>query len=83
MEKRLATVSVFVEDSKSAEGVNKILSEYSNIVVSRMGTPYRERRLAVIVLILDGTNDEIGALSGKLGNLKGVTAKTAMAKLKK
>lgn len=83
MEKRMATLSVFVEEKDSVVSVNKILSDYSDIIISRMGTPYKEREIAVIVLILDGTNDEIGAMSGRLGNLNGVSAKSAMPKLKK
>jgi putative iron-only hydrogenase system regulator len=45
-----------------------------------MGIPYREKRISVIVLILDGSNEEIGALSGKIGNLNRVSVKTAMKK---
>lgn len=77
---RIATLSIFIEGKESINKVNEILSEYSEIIVSRLGMPYRERALSVIVLILDGENDEIGAVSGKLGNLKGVSVKTAMKK---
>lgn len=78
--KRVATLSLFIEERESVGKVNEILGNYSDIIVSRMGIPYRDRGLSVIVLILDGTNDEIGALSGKLGNLKGVSSKIAMKK---
>ena len=77
---RIATMSIFIEDKDNIIRVNEILMEYSDIIVSRMGIPYRERRLSVIVLILDGNTDKIGALSGKIGNLKGVSVKTAMKK---
>lgn len=80
MTNRIATLSIFIEGKESVSKVNEILSEYSEIIVSRLGMPYRERALSVIVLILDGENDEIGAVSGKLGNLKGVSVKTAMKK---
>lgn len=80
MAQRIATLSIFIEEKDSVVKVNDILSNFSNIIISRMGTPYRERELSVIVLILDGTNEQIGALSGKIGNLKGVSAKTAMKK---
>lgn len=78
--KRLATVSIFIEDNKQATSVNEILSKYSNIIVSRMGVPYREKQIAVIVVIIDATNDEAGALSGMLGNLQGVSVKLAVQK---
>jgi len=77
---RVATMSIFIEDRESIIKANEILIEYSDIIVSRMGIPYRERGLSVIVLILDGNNDKIGALSGKIGNLKGISVKTAMKK---
>lgn len=77
---RIATTSIFIESKESIIKINEILMEYSDIIVSRMGIPYREKRLSVIVLILDGSNDEIGALSGKLGNLDGVSVKIAMKK---
>ena len=77
---RVATMSIFIEDRESIVKANEILTEYSDIIVSRMGIPYRERGLSVIVLILDGSNDKIGALSGKMGNLKGISVKTAMKK---
>lgn len=46
-----------------------------------MGIPYREREVSVIVLILDGDTDVIGALSGKLGNLPGISVKAAISKI--
>lgn len=80
MNERIATISIFIEEKDNVEKVNHILSDFSDIIISRMGIPYREKRLSVIVLILDGTNEKIGALSGKIGNLKGVSVKTAMKK---
>jgi len=73
-------MSIFIEEKESIIKTNEILMEYSDIIVSRMGIPYRERSLSVIVLILDGNTDKIGALSGKIGNLKGISVKTAMKK---
>jgi putative iron-only hydrogenase system regulator len=50
------------------------------MIIGRMGLPYRERNVSVISLIVDGTTDELGALTGKLGNLPKVTVKSALAK---
>lgn len=77
---RVGTLSIFIEKKESILRVNEILTDYSEIIVSRMGIPYRERGISVIVLILDGSNDEMGALSGKLGNLMGVSTKVAVKK---
>ena len=78
-EHRLGVVAIFVENRlDTAPKVNRILSEYGHIVVGRMGIPYRERNLSVIAVIVDGSNDEIGALTGKLGAIPGVSVKAAL-----
>lgn len=78
--KRIGTISIFIEDKESVNKVNEILSNYGEIIISRMGTPYRTKQISVIVLIVDATNEEMGALSGLIGNLKGVSVKTAVKK---
>ena len=78
--KRIGTISIFIENRESANKVNEILSNYGDIIISRMGIPYREKQLSVIVLIVDATNEKMGALSGLLGNLKDVSVKTAVKK---
>ncbi len=81
MEKRIGVIGIVVEEREIVPRVNQILSEYADINVGRMGIPYRERNLAVISLIVDGTTDEIGAMTGKLGNLPHVTVKSALTKV--
>ena len=78
--KRLGTLSIFLESKESVSKVNEILSSYGDLILSRMGVPYREKGVSVIVLVLDATNEEMGALSGLIGNLKGVSVKTAVKK---
>ena len=41
-----------------------------------MGVPYRPRGVNIISVALDAPQDAISALSGKLGRLEGVSAKT-------
>jgi putative iron-only hydrogenase system regulator len=80
-EHRLGVVAVFVENRlETAPRVNEILSEYGRILVGRMGIPYRERNLSVIAVIVDGSNDDIGAMTGRLGALPGVSVKAALRK---
>ncbi|WP_319542993.1 TM1266 family iron-only hydrogenase system putative regulator [uncultured Pseudodesulfovibrio sp.] len=80
MEKRLGIIGIFIQDrSKSAPAVNKVLGEYSSIVVGRMGIPFREKGVNCISLIIDATTDELGALTGKLGMLNGVRCKSLLA----
>jgi len=73
MERRLGVVGIVIEDRQAmAPRVNQILSEHGEIIAGRMGLPYKERAVSVISLIVDGTTDELGSLTGKLGMLKGV-----------
>ena len=80
MDKRIGVVGIVVEDLESASQVNSILHDYSQIIVGRMGIPYREKGTSVISLIVDGTTDEISAMTGKLGKVKSVSVKSAMTK---
>lgn len=80
MGKRLGVVGIVIEDRSVAPQVNKILSDYGEIIIGRMGLPNQVEKAAIISLIVNGTTDEIGAMTGKLGNLKQVTVKSALAK---
>ncbi len=80
MDKRIGIVGIVIEDFTCVERVNAILHEYAGLIVARMGLPYRERGVSVISLIVDGTNDEISALTGKLGRLSGATVKSMITK---
>ncbi|WP_372998633.1 TM1266 family iron-only hydrogenase system putative regulator, partial [Lutispora sp.] len=57
-----------------------ILHDYAELIVGRMGIPYRERGVSVITLIVDGNNDEISALTGKLGRISGASVKSMVTK---
>ena len=83
MENRsVGVIAIIVKErSTVAQEVNAILSEYGSIVLGRLGLPYRERNLNIITLIVDASTDQIGALTGKLGRLEGVTVKSTLAKL--
>ena len=80
METRVAIIGIIVEDSESVSQLNSILHEYSSIIVGRMGLPYREKDISIISIAVDGTTEEISALSGKIGRLRGVSAKAAYSK---
>lgn len=78
-ENRIAVIGIVVSNrEEAAKKVNDILSNYGDIIVGRMGLPYKEREISVMSIIADGTNDEIGALTGKLGNIKGIKVKVAL-----
>ena len=78
--KRLGVLAVVIEDRTAADKVNAVLSGAADIIVGRMGMPYKDRGVSVISLIMDGTTDEINFVSGKLGHLEGVSVKVALTK---
>ena len=74
---RVAVMSIIVEDTNSVETLNAVLHEYSNYILGRMGLPYKAKKINIISIALDAPQDEISALAGKIGNLNGVSVKTA------
>ena len=76
METRVAVIGVIIEDPEAAGRINEILHEYGEYIIGRMGIPYRRRGIHIISLAVDAPQDVISALSGKLGRLEGVAAKT-------
>ena len=77
MSKRVAVMSIIVEKNESAQKLNAILHLASDYIIGRMGIPYREKGVSVISVVIDAPQDVISALSGQIGNLDGVTVKTA------
>jgi putative iron-only hydrogenase system regulator len=80
MEKRIGVVGIVIENIENASKVNDILHSFASIIVGRMGLPYKEKNMSVISLIVDGTSDEISAMTGKLGKIQGVNVKSAITK---
>ncbi len=78
MEERLGFVGIVMQDRAAAESVNKIIGAYARIIRGRMGIPDQDSGEAVIGLIVRGSNEELGAMTGKLGNLPGVQVKSAL-----
>ena len=77
MDTRIAAIAIIVEDTESVEQLNAILHEYAAYIIGRMGVPYRQRGVNVIMVAVDAPQDTISALSGKIGALPGINAKTA------
>ena len=77
METRVAVMGIIVEDDRSVELLNAVLHDYGDYIVGRMGIPYREKRINVISVVIDAPQDKISALAGKIGNIPGVSVKTA------
>lgn len=82
-ENRIALAGLIVEDPAAAEEVNRILHEFSQWIVGRMGIPYRSRGVSIISIVLDAPQPVLSSLSGKLGMLHGVSVKTVCSKTQK
>ena len=78
---RIALVGIVVEKLASSEAINGILHEYAQYIVGRMGIPYPKQNVSIISVVLDAPDNVISALSGKLGMLDGVSAKTVCSKI--
>lgn len=74
---RVAVIGVIIESSASVDQLNDILHEYGQYIIGRMGIPYRAKGINIISIAIDASQDVISALAGKIGNLPGVSAKTA------
>ena len=79
METRVAVMAVIVRREESVAALNDLLHQYGGYIIGRMGVPYRERGVNIISVALDAPGDVISALSGKIGRLPGITAKTVYA----
>lgn len=77
MQTRVAVMSVIVENPDSVSRLNSLLHEYGDYIIGRMGIPYRLKGINIVSVALDAPQDEIAALAGKLGNIDGLSVKTA------
>ena len=70
-------MGIVVENTDSVERLNTLLHEYGSYIIGRMGIPYRARNINIVSIAIDAPQDVISALSGKIGNLDGISVKTA------
>lgn len=81
--KRYGFVGIIIHTNiASGVEVQKVLSEYPEIIMGRMGIPsVDDGSISVITLIVNTTTDELGALTGKLGKINGVNVKSGLCKV--
>lgn len=78
---RFYIVNIIVEDRQNAyRQVNELLHDFADVIRLRVGYPVPDENMAIILLIVKATNDVIGSMSGKLGQVKGVKVKTVPLK---
>ena len=76
----IATVTIIANSNDMADKINGLLHEYGELMVGRMGMPYRECGLYLINITLDGSREKIMELSHRLNILPDVSVKTTFAK---
>lgn len=76
--KRTGVIAILVKERQSVPKVNQLLGEFNNLIIGRMGLPRPEVGTSVIALIVEGSNEEVGALTGKLGSIPGITGKSLL-----
>ncbi len=81
MQTRVAVMAIIVESNDLTDRLNHILHEYSDFIIGRMGLPYREKGINIISVALDAPQDDISSLAGKLGNIPGISVKTAFSNI--
>ena len=82
MSKRIGTVTIVITDRiNQSTRVNEILSKHADIIIGRMGLPYSLKKISIICLIVNGSTDQLGSLTGQLGSIEGIQVKSVMAKV--
>ncbi len=77
MQTRVAVMAIIVEKGDAVERLNAVLHEYGEHIIGRMGIPYRKKGINIVSIAIDAPQDTISALAGKLGNIEGLSVKTA------
>lgn len=75
--KKIGVVGIVVKGDRSvAVEMQKVLGNFSDIIIGRMGVPREEAN--AIALIVEGTQERISALTGRLGQFSELSVKSAM-----
>lgn len=81
MQTRVAVISIVVEQGAATEQLNRLLSQAAPYIIGRMGIPYRQRGINLISVAVDAPQEEISALTGKIGRLEGISTKTVYSQV--
>lgn len=81
MQTRVAIIGIIVEKTDSVETLNSVLHDYGSYIIGRMGLPYKQKNINIISLAVDAPQDIISALSGKIGKIDGISAKTTYSNI--
>jgi len=75
--KRIGVVGIVVKGDRSVvTEMQRVLSDFADIIVGRMGVP--RNGVNTIALIVECTGERISALTGRLGQIKTLSVKSAL-----
>lgn len=80
METRVALLGIIVENMEEIERLNRILHDHAEYIIGRMGIPYSRKQINIISIVIDAPEDQISALAGKIGMLRGISSKVIYGK---
>ncbi len=82
MEKLIRTITITVTDRETAYNpVNSLVHDIAHSIRLRTGYPMPDKNASILFLIVELTNDELGAFSGKLGQVPSVSVKSTTLKI--
>lgn len=81
MTTRVAVISIIVEQNGDTEELNHLLSVYGSYIIGRMGIPYRKKNISIISVAIDAPQDVTSTLTGKIGQLQGISSKTVYSQI--
>lgn len=81
MDTRIAVIGIIVENPDSVEALNSLLHQFRQYIIGRMGIPYHQRGIFIISVAIDAPQDITNQMTGKIGRLDGITAKTTYANM--
>lgn len=77
---KIGVISAILENPNECNSeFNEVVGSFRGSIRGRMGIPL-ENNTSIVSIVVMGTLDEINSLTGKLGNINGVTVKTAISK---
>lgn len=78
---KIGVIGIIITDRQAVPEVQALLSDFSEIILGRMGIPDRDHGIQAISIVVEGPNEKISALSGKLGRLNNVVVKSAVTNI--
>lgn len=80
MDNKIAVIGIIVDNPDSVETLNKTLHDYSDIIIGRLGLPYKERAINIISVAVDAPETVIAELTEKIGGIEGISSNAAVSK---